>query len=238
MNIDLEDPPHRAACAPRTIERSNTWLLQAVLAGSLSALGACATTGSPSVSAASAPATVSLDEYMSRGDTALQGGDRAKAREVWRAAAKDYPAAKQPWLKLAQDFFNAQDYGNAVLAAQEAVQRDPRDRLANSVLAVGGLRLTAGSLQALRGDGTYPVGSRDEALAVTRQLREALGESSLVSSSDAAASAARTRHASRPVHPGARAGDLAAAAPAPTTTPSTTSAAARPTAGNPLDKLK
>jgi hypothetical protein len=62
-----------------------------------------------------------------------------------------------------------------VLAGQEVLERDPQDTTANSLLAVSGLRITAGSLKALRKDAEYPVGSREEALAVTRSLRETLG---------------------------------------------------------------
>jgi hypothetical protein len=67
-----------------------------------------------------------------------------------------------------------------VLAGQEVLERDPQDTTANSLLAVSGLRITAGSLKALRKDAEYPVGSREEALAVTRSLRETLGETALL----------------------------------------------------------
>lgn len=193
-----------------------------LLLASLVALTACASAPSPSDASAQAaqvaPAVVSIDEWLAGGDTALKEGDHTKAREAWRAAAKDYPTAKQPWLKLSEDYFNAADYGNAVLAAQETLQRDPHDRLANSVLAVSGLRLTAGSLAALRVDGAYAVGSRDEAVAVTHALREALGEPVLVPPPEP------TAQRKRSVRP-------ARTAVAPVTAP-------KPSAGNPLDKLK
>ncbi len=195
----------------------------------LAAMTACATAPSPSVAPAEpAPAIVSIDEWMARGDAAIQEGDHTKARDAWRAAARDYPTAKQPWLKLSEDYFNANDYGNAVLAAQEALQRDPHDRLANSVLAVSGLRLTAGSLAALRDDGAYAVGSRDEAVAVTHALREALGEPVLVPPPDPPVH----KHVARAVHAAASHASGAAEAAPPRT------ASATPAAGNPLDKLK
>ena len=209
----------------------------------LAALAACSTVPSPSVAPAqAAPAVVSMDEWMARGDAAIQEGDHTKARDAWRSAARDYPTAKQPWLKLSEDYFNAADYGNAVLAAQEALQRDPHDRLANSVLAVSGLRLTAGSLAALRDDGAYAVGSRDEAVAVTHSLREALGEPVLVPPPD---NAAPRKHVARAARAAAHASGVAEATPStaaaqpplPAATPPRT-AAATPPAGNPLDKLK
>jgi tetratricopeptide (TPR) repeat protein len=204
----------------------------------LVALTACSSLQSPSVAPAQpAPAIVSMDEWMARGDAAVQDGDHTKARDAWRAAAKDYPTAKQPWLKLSEDYFNATDYGNAVLAAQEALQRDPHDRLANSVLAVSGLRLTAGSLAALRDDGAYAVGSRDEAVAVTHSLREALGEPVLVPTPENSQQHRRVAKAPRPTTGASGVAGAAPVAAAPPAPPSRT-AAATPPAGNPLDKLK
>jgi hypothetical protein len=204
----------------------------------LVAMTACSTVPSPSVAPAQpAPAIVSMDEWMARGDAAVQEGDHTKARDAWRSAAKDYPTAKQPWLKLSEDYFNASDYGNAVLAAQEALQRDPHDRLANSVLAVSGLRLTAGSLAALRDDGAYAVGSRDEAVAVTHSLREALGEPVLVPPPDTPVH----KHVAKAPRSAQHASGAAEAAPpvaiAPAAVPPRT-VAATPPSGNPLDKLK
>jgi tetratricopeptide (TPR) repeat protein len=213
----------------------------------LAALAACSTVTSLSVAPQQpAPAIVSMDEWMARGDAAVQEGDHTKARDAWRSAAKDYPTAKQPWLKLSEDYFNAADYGNAVLAAQEALQRDPHDRLANSVLAVSGLRLTAGSLAALRDDGAYAVGSRDEAVAVTHSLREALGEPVLVPPPDTPASRRRLSKAPKASAHASATADTAAAAPAPAAVaapvpapaPAPRTASATPAGGNPLDKLK
>ena len=203
----------------------------------LAAMTACSTVPSPSVAPAEpAPAIVSLDEWMARGDAAVQDNDHTKARDAWRAAAKDYPTAKQPWLKLSEDYFNANDYGNAVLAAQEALQRDPHDRLANSVLAVSGLRLTAGSLAALRDDGAYAVGSRDEAVAVTHALREALGEPVLVPPPP---EPPVHRHVAKAPHATQHASGVAeAASPVAPASASARTAAATPPSGNPLDKLK
>ena len=209
-----------------------SWLLRALLVASLAALAACANLGASTAPAQPAPAVVSMEEWMNRGNAALQAGDHAKARAAWRAAAKDYPTAKEPWLRLAEDSFNTEDYGNAVLAAQEALQRDPHDRMAHSVLAVSGLRLTAGSLQALRDEGTYPVGSRDEAVAVTHALRDALGEPVLVPSDQ---TSAHPRHVVRAARPANHASAPPEGSPL---TASASPANATAASGNPLDKLK
>ncbi len=210
-----------ARCFATVVGRSAPCIQRFLVLGCLAALAACSSVPKSSEASAQpaqpAPAVVALDEWVARGDAAILANDHSKAREAWRAAAKDYPTAKLPWLKLSEDYFNTGDYGNAVLAAQETLQRDPRDRLANSVLAVSGLRLTAGSLAALRADGAYAVGSRDEAVAVTRALRDALGEPVLVPPPEP------TPQRKRYVKP---------ARSAPISTEATAAA------GNPLDKLK
>ena len=60
------------------------------------------------------------------------------------------PTSKEPWLKLAEDYFEANNYGQAILASQEVLQRDPADSVATSVLAVSGLRVSASALSLLR----------------------------------------------------------------------------------------
>ncbi|MGM9485710.1 tetratricopeptide repeat protein [Ideonella sp. YS5] len=187
---------------------------------------------------------MSLEEWLARGDAAKKDGLHEAARAAYREGAKAYPTDKQPWLRLADDYFGAADYGNAVLAAQEAVQRDPRDNTAHSMLAVSGLRITAGSLVALREQSGYPVGSREEALDVTRRLREALSDPSLLPPAPPETPPAQRKP--RPAKP--------AIAPAPpaagTAVPPTAAAPPSPPApaaggkappakgSNPLDKLK
>jgi tetratricopeptide (TPR) repeat protein len=207
-------------------------------------LGGCATPPPPAAEVA--PAVVSLEEWLARGDAARKDGLHEAARSAYREGAKAYPTDKQPWLRLADDYFNTGDYGNAVLAAQEAAQRDPRDNTAHSVLAVSGLRITAGSLAALREQSGYPVGSREEALDVTRRLREALSDPSLLPPAlpepPPAARKARPIKSSTALAPTGAAATTGSspAAAAPVPTPSAT-AAAKPApakGSNPLDKLK
>jgi hypothetical protein len=215
-------------------------------------LGGCAT--NPPAPPEPAPAVVSLEEWLVRGDTARKEGLHEAARSAYRDGAKAYPTDKQPWLRLADSYFQSGDYGNAVLAAQEATQRDPKDNAAHSLLAVSGLRITAGSLNALREQSGYPVGSREEALDVTRRLREALSDPTLLAPVAVEAPPAPAPRKPRPKPAPATATPAATAAtPAATATaaPSTAPAAAKPAApapttaaaapkpaGNPLDKLK
>jgi hypothetical protein len=155
---------------------------------------------------------------MQQAQSAQTAGQRERARQAWRSAAKAYPTQKSPWQSLAQDYFDAADYGNAILAAQEVLQRDNQDALAHSVLAVGGLRLSMVSLDALRDRGSYAVGSREEAVGLTRAMREALGESTQPTPprAEAPARAAAPLATTKPAVPPLRA---AAPTAAPVTTP-------------------
>lgn len=172
---------------------------------------------------------------MGQARIALAEGSQDKARAAYRAAAQSFPAEKLPWLKLAENYFNAQDYGNAVLAAQEALQRDSQDNFAHSVLAVSGLRITAGSLIGLRQEGAYPVGSRDEAITVARALRDTLGATSLLTSPQSTASRPKKSVMPRPPMPAGTVNVLpAVATPGSMARPSATAVPA----SNPFDKLK
>jgi hypothetical protein len=226
----------RSTCSPdaRLIAAARSTL--AMSAGVMALLlGGCATPASAPAEAA--PAVVSLEEWMARGDTARKDGLHEVARTAYREGARAYPTDKLPWLRLADDYFGAADYGNAVLAAQEAVQRDPRDNTAHSMLAVSGLRITAGSLAALREQSGYPVGSREEALDVTRRLREALSDPTLLppAAPEPPIASSRKPRLAKP----AAAGTLPAVPTAAAPSAASVAAKAAPAKGsNPLDKLK
>jgi tetratricopeptide (TPR) repeat protein len=180
-----------------------------------------------------APANVSLQEYSQQAAKATADGSREKARDIYRAAAKAYPASQQPWLKLAEDYFEAADYGNAVLAAQEVLLRDSTDSVAASILAVSGLRVSAAALQTLRSQNRIAGGTRSEAQTMARTLREVLGETVLVpqppSPPASAPAALAVKPKPRPLSVPAplRPGPLEVK-PAPPTS----------TSSNPFDKLK
>lgn len=171
-----------------------------------------------------------LAEFMSRAQAAerLEGG-RERARLIYRDAAKAYPTDTRPWARLAQSYFDAADYGNAVLAAQEVVQRDPSDSAAQGLLAVSGLRISTAALSALRGQNSLNTSTRSEAEDMARNLRAILGETVLVPKpAEAAPPAVRpaVRPAPRPAAPVRRA-------------PAAPSAPAAPAAsGNPFGALQ
>lgn len=154
---------------------------------------------------------------MQQAGRAAKDGNRDGVRQTYRAAAKAYPASKEPWIKLAEDYFEAADYGNAILAAQEVLARDTSDGAAPSILAVSGLRVSASALQVLRAQNQIAGGTRMEAETMARTLREVLGEPVLVP---------RPAPAPKPRAP--RPASAAASAAKPAAKPS----------GNPFDQLK
>lgn len=214
--------------------RWGAWVLTAGLL-----ITGCATTPTPTPPATAAPAVQSLAQYMQEASQAAGEGSKQRSRELYYTAAKTYPASKEPWLKLAEDYFEASNYGQAILAAQEVIQREPDDSLATSILAVSGLRVSAAALSTLRKQQTtLNGGTRTEAENLARVLRELLGEPVLVPRPAAAASSPAP--VVKPKRP-ARAPSTAAGA-----TPATPSATAAPapsvqktaTPDNPFNVLK
>jgi len=94
--------------------------------------------------------------------------------------AKDNPMRKAPWGQLAKVYFDAGNYGEAIVAADEVLQRDPADRVAKSIRAVSGLRVATESLDDLRNDEDMKGSARADAVSLAKVLRETLGEEVLV----------------------------------------------------------
>ncbi|HIV70639.1 MAG TPA: hypothetical protein H9903_06900 [Candidatus Aquabacterium excrementipullorum] len=205
-------------------------------------------------------AITTLEEHLAQATRAEEAGDREKARGLYRAAAKAYPVAEEPWQKLAESYFNAGDYGNAIQAAQEVMQRDPKDATAASVLAISGLRLSsqafavlheqAEGVRAKSGGAAKPLtnasillAARMEAETLARNLRELLGEPPAGKEpAPAQPNRARARPAVRPAVAASGVPAAGVTAPVqPAVRPATPAAnAARPaaTGGSPFDKLK
>jgi tetratricopeptide (TPR) repeat protein len=118
---------------------------------------------------------------MQRAETSAKAKRLEASRLEYREAARSYPTSALPWSKLAEDYFEKGDHGNAILAAQEVVEREPQNVVAQSVLAVSGLRVSNAALTSLRAQQSgVPSSTREQARELTRTLREALGEYALV----------------------------------------------------------
>ncbi len=121
-----------------------------------------------------------LEAAMVEADKDLAHGDRDKAVHELQDAAKDNPTSVEPWLKIANIWFDSGNYPSSIVAANEALQRDAGNQEAKSVLVVAGLRVAAGAVTGLRVNDKLGVGSRVEAEELTKALRQILGEEVLV----------------------------------------------------------
>ncbi|NRR33111.1 hypothetical protein HSX11_23345 [Oxalobacteraceae bacterium] len=143
-------------------------------------LTACASDGEQVRSDPIAPST--LERALADAARAQAAGHTDKAQGILRGAATTYPAEKAPWLHLAQMKFDRASYGEAIINAQEALQRDPADKLGNSIVAVSGLRLSTKALADLGQHNNLNGSLRSEAQDLARLLRNSLGEDVLVPS--------------------------------------------------------
>lgn len=144
--------------------------LVVVLAG---AVAGCVTAPKPA-------AQPSLPELLAQAKEEAGKGQTEKALPLLETAAKNNPANKEAWLEIAQIHFDAGNYGKAVVAAQEAIQRDPLDRQAHSIMTVAGLRIATQGLAALRKENHLSGSVRSEAERLAQSLRDSLGEAVLV----------------------------------------------------------
>jgi tetratricopeptide (TPR) repeat protein len=152
-----------------------TWL---PCLASLLLLSGCATDGE-SVRVEKSQAST-LERALADANTALASGQNDKAQGILKSAATNYPAEKSPWLHMAQIKFDRASYGEAIMNALEALQRDPSDKLGNSIVAVSGLRLSTKALADLSQQNNLNGSLRSEAQDLAKLLRTSLGEEVLV----------------------------------------------------------
>lgn len=137
-------------------------------------LGACSTTPT-------APAgPPKLDELLSQASQAAAGGNKEQAITLWKQGAAAYPGEKAPWSHIAQTRYEAGQYGDAIQAALEVLVRDPNDKLANSIIAISGLRLSTRALGDLSRQNNLSGSLKTESQELAKMLRENLGETVLV----------------------------------------------------------
>lgn len=184
----------------------------AVLAGSAVLITGCATSNSGPQS------EDAFNQSMSEAESALTSGQRDQAINLYEQIAKNNPTRQEPWSRIAQIQYSADRYPQAILAAEEALQRDANDRKAKSILAVSGLRVARRSVVELRADSALAGDVRSDAQLLARMLRDTLGEQVLFPKSNGD---------NRPAPPKRRVNTATAAT---TTTPATTAA---PAAGKP-----
>lgn len=146
----------------------------AATAGLAVVLAACATLPDKS------PVAVSVEQAMAQAEEAGKLGQMDKAYAALAESAKTNPTRKEPWVKTAQLNFEAGNYGQAIVAAQEALQRDGSDRAAQSIVAVSALRLATRTLSDMVRQDSLNGSVRSEAETLAKSLRDSLGETILV----------------------------------------------------------
>ena len=133
-------------------------------------LSACATATQP----APAKPVPSLSTLLTDAETAQKAGQNGRALMLFNEATETWPAEKMPWLKMAQLQFENHSYGEAILSAQEVLERDPGESVANSIIAVSGLRLASKALGELSHRNKLNGSVKSEAQDLAKLLRDAL----------------------------------------------------------------
>jgi len=145
-----------------------------------------------------------LDAYSQSNakiDSLLEKGNQEDAIKILGDLSKKNPDRKEPWARQAKIYFDAGNYSQAIVAAEEVLQRDTTDRAAKSIRAVAGLRVSAQSLTDLKNDIELKGNARTDAASLAKVMRETLGEDVLVPPAElearkkreAAAAAARAK---------------------------------------------
>ncbi|MGQ4660626.1 tetratricopeptide repeat protein [Lysobacter sp. F6437] len=175
-------------------------------------LGACSTMASKD--------TGNYAALLGQAEAEVSAGRVESALVAFDQAAKADPTRKEPWVRSAQLQFDTGNYGRAIVAAEEVLQRDPDDKVADSVLTVAGLRIASESLQRLQGNGALASDTaRTEAERLAATMRATMGEGIL----DSGEEEAKPR-------PARRRSTARRAAPAP-------KAESKPVAANPFEVL-
>jgi tetratricopeptide (TPR) repeat protein len=152
-------------------------LCVAAIAASLSA---CQTMDTTKVVAAKPK----LEDLLAKASEAKAAGKQEQAITLWKETAQAFPADKSPWVNIAQARYDAGQYGDAIVSAQEILVRDPSDQLANSIIAISGLRLSTRALGDLSRQNNLSGSIRTESQDLAKLLRESLGETVLVPIAD------------------------------------------------------
>src|SRR5471030_1050866 len=109
-----------------------------------------------------------------RGRPDRQGADDFKKRQ------RHLPGRQGALAASGAIKFDRASYGEAIMNALEALQRDPNDKLGNSIVAVSGLRLSTKALADLSQENNLNGSLRSEAKDLAKLLRASLGEDVLV----------------------------------------------------------
>lgn len=140
-------------------------------------LSACASSGEGSGSVAKG---ATMEASIAAAEAAVAAGQPDKAYALLKGASQAFPTDKTPWIRMAQMRFDSNNYGEAIVHAHEALERDPEDTLANSIAAVSALRVSSKALGDLARKNNINGNVKSEAQDLAKLLRTSLGETELV----------------------------------------------------------
>jgi predicted Zn-dependent protease len=112
---------------------------------------------------------------MADADAAVKAGRNEQAYAILKSATVAHPTDKSPWLRMAQLRFDDKNYGEAIVSGLQAIERDPDDMLAYSLVAVSGLRVSSKALADLTQKNGFSGSVRSEAQDLANLLHTKLG---------------------------------------------------------------
>lgn len=168
------------------------------------------------------------DQLMQQADARYNAQDVDGAKALYSKAAAADPTRENPWYRLAQINFDQQNYGRAIVDAQEVLQRNPSDTNAESILTIAGLRVAVEALGRLHDESNQQGPAHVEAEKLAAKMRETLGQDVLVPPE-----AKHVEH--KPVR--RRVTHRAAPAPQPAAAPAPASTPSAPASDNPFQAL-
>jgi predicted Zn-dependent protease len=137
--------------------------------GCVALLAACA-----AQAPAPAPKPPPMATSLADADAAARAGRTEYAYTILKWAAQASPTDKAPWLRIAQMRFEEKNYGEAIVSGLEAIERDPDDTLAYSLVAVSGLRVSSKALNDLTQKNGFSGSVRSEAQDLAALLHNTL----------------------------------------------------------------
>lgn len=140
-------------------------------------LSACASSGEGAGSMAKG---ATMEASIAAAYAAVAAGQPDKAYALLKGASQAFPTDKTPWIRMAQMRFDSNNYGEAIVHAHEALERDPDDTLAISLAAVSALRVSSKALGDLARKNNINGNVKSEAQDLAKLLRTSLGENDLV----------------------------------------------------------
>lgn len=126
------------------------------------------------------PVAHPYERLMQEADARHKAQDVDGAKALYSKAAAADPTRENPWDKLAQINFQQENYGHAIVDAQEVLRRNPTNTDAENILTIAGLRVAVDALGRLHDESNQKGPAHLEAEKLAAKMRETLGQDLLV----------------------------------------------------------